>query len=121
MVSQNVAGGHSAGDTPVPISNTVVKLCRADGTAEGTWWESTSLPAHSWAHPFLKGWAFLLTLSRSWRQDPLAPQSSHIIGRYVVSLITNLYAYVCDDRTTLRNSRVIGEWTGLIALSFPGV
>ena len=46
-----VAGGLSAEDTPVPISNTVVKLCRADGTAEETWWESTSPPAHLWAHP----------------------------------------------------------------------
>ena len=47
-----VAGGLSAEDTPVPISNTVVKLCRADGTAGGTWWESTSPPAHMLG-PFL--------------------------------------------------------------------
>ncbi len=50
MASMLVAGGLSAEDTPVPISNTVVKLCRADGTAGGTRWESTSLPAHLWAH-----------------------------------------------------------------------
>ena len=55
-----VAGGLSAEDTPVPIPNTVVKLCRADGTAGVTWWESTSLPAHLWAHP--SGWALLLVL-----------------------------------------------------------
>ena len=54
-----VAGGLSAEDTPVPIPNTVVKLCRADGTAEGTWWESTSLPAHMLGSSFGVGPSFL--------------------------------------------------------------
>ncbi len=41
-----VAGGLSAGDTLVPISNTTVKPCCADGTAGEIRWESTSSPAH---------------------------------------------------------------------------
>lgn len=57
--SMLVAGGLSAEDTPVPIPNTVVKLCRADGTAEGTWWESTSLPAHMLGSSFGVGPSFL--------------------------------------------------------------
>ena len=54
-----VAGGLSAEDTPVPISNTVVKLCRADGTAGGIRWESTSPPASSLGPPFGVGPSFL--------------------------------------------------------------
>jgi hypothetical protein len=38
------AGGNGAGVTPVPIPNTVVKPCNADGTARVTWWESRTLP-----------------------------------------------------------------------------
>ena len=57
--SMLVAGGLSAEDTPVPISNTVVKLCRADGTAEATWWESTALPAHMLGSSFGVGPSFL--------------------------------------------------------------
>ena len=37
-------GGHRGGETPVPISNTVVKPSSADGTARVTVWESRSLP-----------------------------------------------------------------------------
>jgi sulfatase modifying factor 1 len=37
-------GGCSAGVTPVPIPNTEVKPCRANGTAWATAWESRSLP-----------------------------------------------------------------------------
>ena len=40
-----MAGGHGAGATPVPISNTVVKPRSADGTAWETGWESTTPPA----------------------------------------------------------------------------
>ena len=40
-----MVGGCSAGVTPVPISNTAVKPCSADGTAGETRWESTSPPA----------------------------------------------------------------------------
>jgi len=39
------AGGHSAGDTPVPFPNTAVKPRCADGTAGEARWESTTLPA----------------------------------------------------------------------------
>ena len=49
------AGGYCAGDTPVPISNTAVKPCRADGTAEGTRWESTSPPAYMLARTSVLG------------------------------------------------------------------
>ena len=37
-------GGSSAGDTPVPIPNTEVKTCCADGTVWVTAWESRALP-----------------------------------------------------------------------------
>ncbi len=59
MASMLVAGGLSAEDTPVPISNTVVKLCSADGTAGGTRWESTSPPAHLLGPSFGVGPSFL--------------------------------------------------------------
>ncbi len=39
-----VSGGHSGGETPVPIPNTAVKPARADGTWGATPWESRSLP-----------------------------------------------------------------------------
>ena len=39
-----LVGGNGAEDTPVPIPNTAVKLCSADGTAGETRWESTSPP-----------------------------------------------------------------------------
>ena len=39
-----IFGEYSTGDTPVPISNTEVKPCSADGTARETWWESRTLP-----------------------------------------------------------------------------
>ena len=35
-----------AGDTPVPIPNTMVKTCAADGTMLETAWESRWLPKH---------------------------------------------------------------------------
>ena len=38
------SGNNSGEDTPVPISNTVVKLLSADDTWRGTAWESRSLP-----------------------------------------------------------------------------
>ena len=37
-------GGFGAGDTPVPIPNTEVKTCCADGTAWATAWESRTPP-----------------------------------------------------------------------------
>ena len=37
-------GGHSEGETPVPIPNTEVKPFSADGTATARWWESRSPP-----------------------------------------------------------------------------
>jgi hypothetical protein len=40
----DIPGGNAGGATPVPISNTVVKPSRADGTALVTVWESRSLP-----------------------------------------------------------------------------
>ena len=49
-----VVGDCTAGVTPVPIPNTVVKPCRADCTARVSVWESRSLPAlnqgRSWKH-----------------------------------------------------------------------
>lgn len=37
-------GNHDEGETPVPIPNTEAKPLGADGTAEGTRWESRMLP-----------------------------------------------------------------------------
>ena len=37
-------GGHSGGDTPLPIPNREVKPASADGTARETLWESRSSP-----------------------------------------------------------------------------
>ena len=39
-----ISGGYSAEVTPVPIPNTEVKLCIADGTAWETVWESRLPP-----------------------------------------------------------------------------
>ena len=50
-------GVNGAEDTPVPIPNTEVKLCREDDTWLVTAWESISMPA-----PVLLGQAFLLFL-----------------------------------------------------------
>ena len=55
------SGNNSGEDTPVPISNTVVKLLSADDTWRGTAWESRSLPVllnrvvHS--NPFVAPWS----------------------------------------------------------------
>ena len=39
-----ISGGHSGGETPVPIPNTAVKPARADGTWGEAPWESRSPP-----------------------------------------------------------------------------
>ena len=70
-VSLLVAGGLSAGDTPVPIPNTVVKPCRADGTAGETRWESTTLPASIQAHIPSRGVGFLGVPIHSRQRRPL--------------------------------------------------
>ena len=44
---RHFSGGHSVGETPVPIPNTEVKPHSADGTALATEWESRSLPENS--------------------------------------------------------------------------
>ena len=43
--SLRLVGDYGAEVTPVPIPNTAVKLCSADGTAGAARWESTSSPA----------------------------------------------------------------------------
>ena len=42
--TQKICGGNSEEVTPVPISNTVVKLLSADDTWWETAWESRTLP-----------------------------------------------------------------------------
>ena len=44
QVNGLIFGGHSAAEPPVPIPNTEVKRCCADGTAGETLWESRSPP-----------------------------------------------------------------------------
>ena len=39
-----VSGGHSEGDTPLPIPNRAVKPLSADGTWRASAWESRSPP-----------------------------------------------------------------------------
>ena len=46
------SGGHSGGETPLPIPNRVVKSSCADGTAGVAQWESRTLPDFFFkAHP----------------------------------------------------------------------
>ena len=49
----SLPGGHSGGETPVPIPNTEVKPSSADGTAWVTAWESRSLPGFIFQPSFL--------------------------------------------------------------------
>ncbi len=44
--SYKVFGGYTGGVTPVPISNTEVKLSRADDTMTVRSWESRTLPEY---------------------------------------------------------------------------
>ena len=44
-----------SGDTPVPISNTMVKTCSADGTALETVWESRWPPDHKKVNEIAEG------------------------------------------------------------------
>ena len=46
------SGGHSKEVTPVPISNTEVKLLSVDGTAWEAVWESRELPDTKLKSPF---------------------------------------------------------------------
>ena len=43
-ICHKVSGGNGGGDTPVPVSNTVVKTSSAHGTAGEALWESRSSP-----------------------------------------------------------------------------
>ena len=52
---RTVSGGHSGGETPVPIPNTAVKPARADGTWGEAPWESRSLPGFLMTNPL---WSF---------------------------------------------------------------
>ena len=45
-----------AGDTPVPIPNTMVKTCTADGTILETVWESRWLPDYKKKKTFSSDW-----------------------------------------------------------------
>lgn len=51
-------GGNSEEETPVPISNTAVKLLSADGTAWVTAWESRSPPNFFKKGPLFEGLFF---------------------------------------------------------------
>ena len=44
-------GGHTGGETPEPIPNSVVKPSRADDTAPLAEWESRSLPGLKFTKP----------------------------------------------------------------------
>ena len=93
-----VAGGLSAEDTPVPIPNTVVKLCRADGTAEATWWESTSLPAHMLGSSFGVGPYFLCSNQGVATYSPTAfcAVAAQPTGEYVTFGGLSLNSYYCQ-------------------------
>ena len=54
------SGGHSGGETPLPIPNRVVKSSCADGTAGVAQWESRTLPDFS-SKPIPAGMGFFLT------------------------------------------------------------
>ena len=53
-----VSGGHSGGETPVPIPNTEVKPARANGTWGETPWESRSSPE------YFSDWTLVYSLNR---------------------------------------------------------
>lgn len=57
---KKIFGDDSAEETPVPISNTEVKLCCADGTARETGWESRSSP--NFIYPVSDGVFFCTSL-----------------------------------------------------------
>ena len=44
IAQKDFSGSDSAGETPVPIPNTAVKPCSADGTASSRGWESRTPP-----------------------------------------------------------------------------
>ena len=50
MTKKLISGNYSGEDTPVPISNTEVKLSSADYTWWEAAWESRSLPVLLWPH-----------------------------------------------------------------------
>ena len=52
---ENLPGGHSAGEPPDPIPNSVVKPGHVDDTAWAAVWESRSPPGSYSAQP--QGWA----------------------------------------------------------------
>src|SRR5437867_4429764 len=54
LVSQ-VFGGHSEGETPLPIPNRAVKPLSADGTWPERAWESRSPPIYLPSRPFVGG------------------------------------------------------------------
>src|SRR3954451_10742553 len=54
-------GGHSEGETPLPIPNRAVKPLSADGTWWATAWESRSPPVLFWSRPFGGGSCFVPT------------------------------------------------------------
>ena len=58
------SGGHSGGETPLPIPNRVVKSSCADGTAGVAQWESRTLPDFS-SKPIPAGMGFFVFLTRN--------------------------------------------------------
>ena len=57
------SGDYSGEDTPVPISNTEVKLLSADDTWRGTAWESRTLPVSKQATKYVTCF-FIATLRK---------------------------------------------------------
>src|SRR3954451_25022212 len=62
LVSQDF-GGHSEGETPLPIPNRVVKPLSADGTWPERAWESRSPPIYLLSRPFVGG-SFFVRIAR---------------------------------------------------------
>ncbi len=60
---KNFSGSDSAGETPVPIPNTAVKPCSADGTASLRGWESRTPPGVYWKPSFRNEEGFLFDIN----------------------------------------------------------
>ena len=63
-----ISGDYSREVTPVPISNTVVKLSCADDTWREAAWESRTLPGERDEGPVRDDWAFVLFVVAGWSE-----------------------------------------------------
>jgi hypothetical protein len=81
--SRRISGGHSAGETPLPIPNREVKPCSADGTWPSRAWESRSPPVLESSRP--RGGSIRVKRGRARPAAPVLPDQGSPAGRSLVS------------------------------------